>query len=192
MAEFDFEERLAFSTGTQAATCKETIMRMIHGCVRVTRQPPEIDKTGVDYKAFLSGGGQVWIDHKARSPCSRFWRIDPDTSEPIPELALETHSVMASDRGCSKPGWTLDDAKATHYTLHTFDPADTRRCWLLPFQLLRLATGSNLSDWKSRFKTAVQTSRRGKLFWRSCCVFVPVPVVVKAIMRAIAFQINPT
>ncbi|MFH1744389.1 MAG: hypothetical protein ABIH23_35750 [bacterium] len=179
-AQYGFDERLAFSKGIVAATCKETIQNLIPGCVEVREASAEMDKTGVDYIATLRRGAVVYIDHKARDKgCGKFWKLrENGTREP--ELALELWSVMPTNGSDGKPGWTLDEAKKTHYTLHTFDPDDSKEAFLLPFQILRKAYRQNFALWNSSFKHGIQDSGR----WKSECVFVPAPIVLIALKAA--------
>ena len=139
-----------------------------------------MDKTGVDYIATLRRGAEVYIDHKAReNGCRRYWKARGDgTLEP--EIALELWSVMPANRSPGKAGWTLDEAKRTHYTLHTFDPEDSKEAFLFPFQILRKTYRQNFAHWNSAFKHGVQDS--GK--WKSECVFVPASIVLAGLRRA--------
>ena len=65
-----FRERLAFSlTARQQASDLDTLRGAIPGCVRVRKTDAEIDKTGVDYVATLSGGGNLHRRKGAGSWC---------------------------------------------------------------------------------------------------------------------------
>lgn len=165
---YDFAERLTFSQGQVADTSENTIRQMLSGCVSVDKTDVATDKTGIDYIARLRRGGEVFIDHKARERgCSRYWKRGE-------ELALEMWSVKPEKGRHGVAGWTLDEAKRTHYTLHTFDPSDSQQAYLLPFQLLRVTFRRQYGEWTATFPTATQSS--GK--WRSECVFVPASVVL--------------
>ena len=179
---YDFDKQLAFSKGVIAATCEQTIMAMIDGCVQVEKTDVDVDRTGVDYTATLRRGSVVRIDHKARAPgAAKFWNGEPD-------IALEIWSVLPDGRK-GVAGWTLDERKATEYTLHTYDPSDSTDAYLFPFQLLRIAFRRELKDWMSIYQTAIQSS--GK--WRSQCMFVPASKVIAAMERAmqLSAQHNP-
>jgi hypothetical protein len=183
-AVFDFDHKNRQSRAAVRETCISTIQVMIPGCLGVTAvdDSKEIDKRGIDYIAVLNGKTSIYIDHKARiDPCSSFWQRDPRSHLPIPELALETHSVYDAPQ---KTGWTLDESKLTDYVLHTFHPDDTAECWLLPFQLLRIAFARYHAKWSDIFKSDIQQSCRSGRVWRSRCVFVPVQTVVQAITEA--------
>lgn len=170
---FDFDERLAFSKGVRQRTDAETIRAMIDGCERVDVASTEHDRRGIDYFARLHGGVQIHIDAKARDRgCSQFWK------QGIPELALEDWSVVPVNGHSGKIGWTLDVSKETDMVLFTFDPADTDRCYLISFQLLRIAFRRYCSRWLQQYKHAPQQNNG----WKSHCVFVPVRVVFKAIL----------
>ncbi len=186
MNEYDFAESLAFSRGRAAATDIDTIRRLLVGCVRVEPTPTDVDLRGVDFVATLRGGATVGIDLKARKlGCSRHWST-PSVAGieiPEPELSLESWSVCPTSTAyCDgSVGWTLDDSKTTDYTLHVFDPRDTREAFLLPFQLLRLAFRRNFAQWMHCFRVEQQQSRREGLTWQSECVFVPACYVLEAI-----------
>ncbi len=182
---YDFHERLTFSKGVVAATCKDTIRNMVPGCVDVKETTTAMDKTGIDYIATLRRGAEVFIDHKAREGgCCKYWRRRKDGTRE-PEIAVELWSVRPTDTRAGKRGWTLDEAKRTHYTLHTFDPQDSREAFLLPFQLLRKAYRENFTAWNGRYKHGIQDSGG----WTSECVFVPSQVVLDALTQAMQNQI---
>jgi len=166
-----FDERLRFSKGRRQVMDTETIRQMIDGCVDVVVAEVEQDREGIDYIATLRGGAKLFIDAKARdSGCSRFWNNGP-------ELALEDWSIVPENGMQGKAGWTLDESKLTDLVLFTFDLTDTDVCYLLSFQLLRIAFRRFYWDWKRQYKNDVQHSDS----WRSHCIFVPAEVVMNAI-----------
>lgn len=170
---YEFHERLAFSLGVVAETCPDTIISLLPGCVAVRKTPVEIDKTGIDYIATLRRGSEIYIDHKVRSKgCSHFWHGEP-------EIAVELWSVMPVPGRPGVVGWTLDESKKTHYTLHTFHPDDSCNAYLLPFQLLRVAYYTNFTDW-NRLPGGIQNSGT----WQSECHFIPVSLVLAEITKA--------
>lgn len=179
MISYAFQERFEFSNSNRSGDTEAIIMNVLDGCQSVERASIEQDKTGVDYWATLRGNARVAIDLKVREVgCSQYWRKSTDQpwiSEP--ELALETWSVLPYGKSLGRVGWTLDESKATDYTLHLFDPSDSTTVFLLPFQLLRTAFRRNVSDWKQTYKLAAQNSGA----WWSECVFVPADVVIQAI-----------
>jgi len=81
-------------------------------------------------------------------------------------------------------GWTLSESKATEYTLHTFDSADSNQAYLLPFQLLRMAFHRNFTGWSQQYKRATQDSGR----WQSECLFVPAYIVLDAIGKEMQWE----
>jgi len=179
---YDFHERLAFSRDRARSTDADTIQALIPGCVSVAEAPLARDLRGIDYVATLRRGAELFVDIKAREKgCSAFWKSPfPLLGECArePELALEIYSVEPSPAVPSgKVGWTLDESKLTHYTLHVFDLTDTNEVFLLPFQLLRAAFLRRFHDWTSLYRVASQNSGR----WTSRCVFVPAMTVIDAI-----------
>jgi hypothetical protein len=173
----DFARKLAYSQGFRLENDLETIRKLIDGCAEVRKTNGTVDRTGVDYIATLRGGATIGIDAKTRElGCSEFWQHGE------PEFAPEIWSVRPGGkyqipRERARPGWTLDEAKATDYIFCTFDPADTERVYLLPFQLYRMAFRRNVSVWRDYYKKAIQDSGS----WESMCVFVPASIVLNAI-----------
>jgi hypothetical protein len=173
--EYDFQTQLAFSVDSGGRPFEQIISDTLPGVVTVVKTDVAVDKTGVDYIATLRGGSRINIDVKLRSKgCSKYWKNGAE------ELALETWSVMPEGCCKGKAGWTLDEAKDTHYTLHVFSGNDSGSAYLLPFQLLRKAFRVNAREWMNRFRVEIQSS--GK--WKSQCVFVPAFIVMDAISNA--------
>lgn len=182
---YAFGERLEFSKGIVAATSQETIKRLIPGCVSVEIATIEMDKTGVDYIATLRRGAHVFIDHKIRDRgCSHYWKVKADNCRE-PEIALELWSVKPINGTGGKPGWTLDESKCTHYTLHTFHPSDSAEAFLFPFQLLRKTYCINSKLWNALYPHGIQNSGR----WESECVFIPVGVIFSALRQAMQLSL---
>ncbi len=178
--EYDFEKCLAFSRGRCSGAHEDVIREFLgESCVRVEQVEGDLNRKGIDYRAYLRRGATVDFDMKERvKGCADFWKDAPlyGIFKPEPELALEKWSVYPNGR-TGKVGWTLDESKETHYTLHRFDPADTDQYFVLPFQLLRMAFRKNIDEWFRRFKHAKQSSGA----WQSECVFVPACHVIAAI-----------
>jgi hypothetical protein len=153
---------------------------MIPGCQTVVRSTLSDDKQGIDYIATLRRSAQIFIDAKTRSKgCSHFWTQGP-------EVALETWSIRPGGRFHTPYerrliGWTLSEAKITDYIFFKFDPADTLDCFLLPFQLLRIAFRHYFYDWYGRYKVDIQRSYAENRQWESECIFVPISCVFSAI-----------
>jgi hypothetical protein len=173
----DFNSSLAWSkTNLQYESDAAAIHDMLEGCVTVTASTVEMDKLGVDYIAALRGGANVLIDAKARragASKQQGWTFDD------PLLAIEKWSVVpggkyAVERG--KTGWTLDESKITDMILYTFDPADSRTRFLLPFHNLRMAARRFMNQWASRFGLRTQDNGR----YESQCIFVPSSEVILA------------
>jgi hypothetical protein len=177
--DYDFNERLTFSLGSQQVSDHETIKAMLNGCVSVEDSSQLLNVAGVDYIARLRGGAEVLVDAKTRSKCGKFWLNNE------PELALEVWSVRPGGKFKTpeqrkKIGWTLCEAKKVDLILFKFNPQDTSQVYLVSFQLLRVAFRQNFHAWMKSYKTDIQSSGS----WESECVFVPVGVVYDAIRRA--------
>jgi len=83
-----------------------------------------LQHSGVDRIILLSNGKQITIDEKKR----KTWYGD---------ILLEEWSVWRGTPDNSIVGWTLDRRKQCDYIAYAVIPA--KRCWLLPFELLRQA-----------------------------------------------------
>ncbi len=174
MNQYDFQERLAFSTSRCGKPFETIIAETLPGILSVIKTDTDVDKTGIDYIATLRKGATIGIDLKLRDRgCSRYWQDGE-------EFALEIWSVIPDRHHKGKVGWTLDESKATDYTLHAFDVSDSDRLFLLPFQLLRKAFRMHFSQWLSIYRMAKQSS----VDWKSECIFVPSHVVLTAIRSA--------
>lgn len=178
MASYDFEERRLFSLRSNGRTFEQMIFDVVPGVVSVEKTDYDLDRSGVDYVATLRRGSEVYIDLKLREAnCSRYWAQGE-------EIALETWSVKPENGNLGKVGWTLDESKKTHYTLHAFDPVDSDKVFILPFQLLRKVFRSNVSVWRRYYKIGVQNSGT----WKSECIFVPAKIVITAIGASMEHQ----
>jgi hypothetical protein len=184
--EYEWEDRLAMSSGVTERTHPETIQKLIGpSCVRVERNITNGNDNGIDYWAYLRGGAKLAIDIKAREHgCSKYWKSCPLFGVGVePELALEIWSVKPEPENFTgQAGWTLSESKETDYILHVFDISDTPERFLLPFQLLRMGFRRNIKEWTRKFRVETQrTSRANGHRWQSECVFVPAVIVIDAI-----------
>ena len=156
---YDFDQCLAASkTVVAEASDVATIKSMLTKCSDVKRASQELDRSGVDYIATIEGGREIYIDVKSRSEgCSKNWRARNKAGELIPELAIETWSVIPN-RTCpdGKIGWTLDHKEKTDLILYRFDPCDHGRAFLLCFHTLRMAAEKKAVDWRLQCKVARQ------------------------------------
>lgn len=193
---YNFEERLAFSHGTSEIKIFDTIKYMIPGCMDVREATVEQDRKGIDYIATLRQGREINIDHKRRDVgCSKYWSHGP-------EFALEKWSVLPRGKyeiplARSKAGWTLDESKDTEMVFFHYDPSDSIECFLVSFQLLRMAFIRYIDSWmgyqnqkdewiqKGQWKVDKQDSSR----WESQCVFVPAWVVFDAMNEVSSGQL---
>jgi hypothetical protein len=175
-----FADKLAFTRGIREATDTATILRLLPGCVSVTKTDNETDRCGVDFIADLRRGAKVLIDSKTREPgAAHWWRHDE------PEFALEIWSVCAGGKYAmpdnkKKIGWTLNESTPVDMILYTFDPADSMEAFLIGFQPLRMAFRSYFHQWCKKYERKTQDSKT----WESECVFVPASVCLAGIMRA--------
>lgn len=172
----DWGQKLEYSLSAQQKFDIELLKKHIDKCVSITKTDTELDKKGVDCIAKLDGGSEIYIDAKTREKgCSRYWK------EGVPELALEVWSVVKK-----KIGWTLSTATNVDYILYTFDREDCEKFFFIPFQLLRQAFYENGRKWKSNYPIKEQQSNT----WKSSCMFVPAPIVIRAVTELMQGRIN--
>ncbi len=181
----NFHEKYTFSRGEREKSDVHFIEKVLDGCVDVRKTDELEDKAGVDYVATLRRGAEVTIDAKRRKRGeSKWWKHGE------PELALEDWSVMPSLWG-EKIGWTLDESKECDLILYLFHPDDSKEGFLFGFQMLRLAFRKNYRAWKDDFDHKEQkSSGAGDAAWKSSAVFVPVSVVLKAILDVSVFSLE--
>lgn len=99
---------------------------------------------GIDRHIYLPNGKIVAIDEKVRDPEKA---IDRD-GDPYTDILIEEFSVWKGDRHPeNKVGWTLNSKKRCDYIAYAI-PA-IGKCYLLPFELLRVAAMANLPKWKN-------------------------------------------
>ncbi len=176
MTVHNFKDKLEWSQGLFSSDVEETIKSLIPDCERVFEATKEEDRTGIDYWAELSGGRLLAVDHKAREEgASKYWRYNE------PELALEVYSVCET----KKIGWTLDVKKSTEYVFFSFDKSDSDWCFLMPFQLLRMAFKAKGRQWLDDYGIKKQQSGG----WTSSAIFVPASVVELAICEMLRHRI---
>ena len=169
---YDFSERLRFSQGKRGCRDAEILKNAIQNCIDVRKTDIETDKKGVDYIATLQGGAEIGIDVKARDKgTSRYWRNGQE------ELTLEVWSVCPEGENKGKLGWTLSDETNVDYILYTFDEADSKNYYLLPYQSLRMAFLSNGRKWMEKY--GIKKSTSGS--WSSQEIFVPASEVMDAV-----------
>jgi hypothetical protein len=99
---------------------------------------------GIDRHVYLPHGKLIAIDEKVRDPEKA---IDRD-GDPYTDILIEEFSVFKGDRHPqNKVGWTIDSKKHCDYIAYAIPLIS--KCYLLPFELLRLAAVSDLPKWKT-------------------------------------------
>jgi hypothetical protein len=132
----DFAERLAFSQSASEEPAWVDFYRRLWpdfiAAVRIDKDCPQ-QRWGVDRAIFLASGRQVTVDEKVRH-----FR----NGRPFDDFLIEVWS-NAERR---KVGWTLDPEKRCDFIAYAV-PA-LGKCYLLPFELLRLTCAGNIEKWK--------------------------------------------
>jgi len=136
----DFAERLEHSLSLSDEADWVEFYRRIWPdmllCARIDADS-RLQRLGVD-RMIMRGGHEVpiYVDEKKR---------DKDFGD----VLLEEWSVFYGDgHPRNVVGWALDSNKVCNYVAYAVLPA--RRCYLLPFEVLRLAFKANAEDWKRR------------------------------------------
>lgn len=142
----DFAERLEFShsMGGEPAWIQMYLEKFPEQILNVRIDAnSRYQQCGIDRHIYLPDGKILAIDEKVRDPKN----VDKE-GEPYRDILLEEFSVWKGDgHAGNKPGWSLDIKKQCDYVAYAI-PA-IGRCYLLPFELLRLAARANLSRWKT-------------------------------------------
>lgn len=129
----DFAERLEYSAQLSSeADWVEFYRRVWPDMVTAVRIDKDCkwQRSGVDRMIVLPGAKQVFVDEKKRETT---WD----------DFLLERWSVEHSQ----KVGWTLDPSKICDYIAYAIIPLG--KCYLLPFEILRLACTENLQHWET-------------------------------------------
>lgn len=92
----------------------------------------EWQRFGIDRMILLPNGKQITVDEKKRNST---WD----------DFLCEEWSVFQDNQGV-KPGWTIDPNKRCDLIAYVIVPLS--KCYLLPFELLRITTREFLPDWK--------------------------------------------
>lgn len=184
----DFTERLAFS---QAMANEEAAWTRFYqdawptllSLVRIDAQS-RYQQWGIDRHVYLPGGKILAIDEKVRDPAHAHDR----DGDPYDDVLIEEWSVWLGDRHQrNKVGWALDCGKCCDYIAYALPLL--QRCYLLPFELTRMACQARLSEWKTlkdkkgRKCYPLDAQNRGYVT-RNCAVAWPI------LQAAIAEQIQ--
>lgn len=117
---------------------------------------------GIDRVITLSSGKTLLVDEKLRE---KDW----------PDILLEYYS----DRDRKIPGWIWKDL-ACDYIAYAFLPS--RRCYLLPFHLLRSCWLQNGREWARRFTPPVEALNFGYV---TESVAVPIDVLLTTMKESL-------
>lgn len=139
----DFQERLEYSASLSDESAWVEFYRRLWpnmlSAIRIDKNSM-FQKWGVDRLILLDNGKQFSIDEKKR---------DKDYGD----ILLEEWSVCKWDRKNNrlikgiKPGWTLDDEKRCDFIAYSIPVSG--KCFLLPFEILRITFKENLNKFKS-------------------------------------------
>jgi len=128
-------------------------------CVRLDANS-KWQKWGVDRMILLPGGRQVFIDEKMRFP-------NPKTGVSYDDFLCEEWSVFQNRVGV-KVGWTLDREKRCDFIAYAIPGIG--RCYLLPFELLRITSELFFPSWKDVPRAYPKNAFNGEYVTRSCAV----------------------
>lgn len=135
----DFAERLAYSAELSDEPSwvefYSGLWPQMITCVRIDKNS-KWQKWGVDRMVLLPEGRQILIDEKKRERNKKTGIIYDD-------FLCEEYSVLEKQ----KVGWTLDESKQCDFIAYAIP--EIKKCYMLPFELLRLTCLQNLQTWKS-------------------------------------------
>jgi len=143
----DFAERLAFSHAAGAEEAAwvrfyQDVWPTATVIVRIDAKS-KYQEIGIDRHVYLPGGKILAIDEKVRDPIKA---VDRD-GDPYDDILIEEFSVWLGERHPkNKVGWTLDPHKQCDYIAYAIPRLN--RCYLMAFELLRLAAAARLDEWK--------------------------------------------
>lgn len=164
----DFKERLAFSEAASEEPFWEAVYRKAFPSVQViapVHADCELQRKGVDRVLTLDNGRTLYVDEKKRSG---EWD----------DVLLE----YVSNDSTGAPGW-IAKPLMIDYLAYAFMP--TRRCLLLPWYPLQRAWLLHKEQWLGQYR-AVHAQNPG---YRTLCLPVPIPVLMKAVVRALAVEV---
>jgi hypothetical protein len=160
----DFKKELDYSMlASHEPAWLEFYYRLWPNLVRVVRNDKgEVwQRWGLDRLLFLPAGHQLWIDEKKRK-------------KDYGDVLIEEWNVGRYGSGGvyhgEKMGWSLDKTKRCHFVAYAVPVA--AKCYLLPFELLRITCEENLGRWKSAGNYP-QDSRNNGYVTRNCPVAWP-------------------
>lgn len=138
----DFHERLEFSARLSDepswVAFYQSIWTDMVSATRLDRQS-EWQRDGIDRVVFLANGRQMLIDEKKREAVDK-------SGQPYLDVLLEEWSVFYGELDPrNRIGWSLDAKKRCDFVAYAIPLA--RLCYLLPFELLRLAFREHRSEW---------------------------------------------
>jgi hypothetical protein len=144
----DFTERLGFShaAGDEEAAWVRFYQDAWPNALLIVRVDAKstYQQFGIDRHVYLPSGKILAIDEKVRDPKHSTYK----DGEPYDDFMIEVFSVWKGERHPeNKIGWTLDAQKHCDYIAYAIPLV--HRCYLLPFELLRLACTTNLDHWKT-------------------------------------------
>jgi hypothetical protein len=115
---------------------------------------------GIDRLIILESGKTLWVEEKLRE-------------KDYPDILIEYYS----DRERKIPGWIAKDL-ACDYIAYAFLPSG--RCYLLPFQQLRLCWQRYRRQWVQQYGPPIEAQNEGYV---SVSVAVPIGVLLAALSQ---------
>lgn len=156
----DFLTSLTYSKGyVNAPWWEEVYRKAFVGIKRIVAITEDgmAQRDGIDRVIWLNNDVLIYVDEKVRE---KDW----------PDFLLE----YWSDKHKRIPGWIAKDL-ATDFIAYAFVPS--KRCFLLPFPLLRTAWRNNRKQWIAKYKRIEADNST----WLTISVAVPIQVVLAAI-----------
>jgi len=150
----DFTERLEWSAELSDESAWVAFYKRLWPdlllCVRIDRDS-KWQRWGVDRMILLPEGKQILIDEKKRSTA-------------YDDFLLEEWSSVEHKR----VGWTLDKSKRSDFIAYAIPKLG--KCYLLPFELLRITCAHKLAEWKLESNCYPKDAKNNGYTTRNCAV----------------------
>ena len=121
-------------------------------------------RAGIDRILILNSGKTLYIDEKVRESSYN-------------DILLEYWSSIES----KIPGWIAKDL-ATDFIAYVFKP--TKKCYMLPFQLLRLSWKKNHREWVKNHRIVEAKNKN----YTTVSVCVPIEILLESIKKSILIE----
>lgn len=153
--------------------------------IAVTKTPPEVDKTGIDYVARLLGRDTppITVDVKrSAAGRARYWQ-----SPVNPDVAIELWSVAPDGDRQGVPGPLFRGTPLPHYWAYIFGDIPGQ-VFMFPAESLRYVAQHQRADWERKYGVKTPKHTIGADGTPYASPFIPVPLSVVSTAVAAHFS----